>query len=101
MSIKNKSSKLEEKAYVKCEVVRGMFSCEYFIRLKDVYGNTVWGFADKGSVKMEREPQKDESLVGLVRVHLIEEYKDKYLVQLPTEQCDRLFVPKDKLELFV
>lgn len=68
-----------------------MFSCEYFITLKDFYGNIIWGFADKGGVKMEREPQKDESLDGLARVWLIEENKDKYLIQLPTEQQDRIY----------
>lgn len=94
-------TQLEEKLYVKCKVAQGMFSCEYFIRLKDFYGNTMWGFADKESIKIQKEPQTSESLDGLARVFLIEEQKDKYLIQLPTEQCDRLFVSKDRLELFV
>lgn len=92
---------LEEKTYVRCEVTQGMFSSEYFIKVSDFDGSTKWGFADKGSVKLERELKEGETLEGLARVHLVEEYKDKYLIQLPTEQCDRIFIPKDRLELFI
>lgn len=94
-------SKLEEKRYVKCKVREGIFSSEYYIGVINLNGEYVAGFADKESVKIEREPQKGESLEGQARVYLIEEYKDKYLVQLPTEMQDRMFVSKDKLELFV
>lgn len=94
-------TQLEEKTYVKCKVAQGMFSSEYFIKISDFDGSTKWGFADKGSVKLGRELKEGEILEGLARVHLIEEYKDKYLIQLPTEQCDRMFIQRDKLELFV
>ena len=94
-------NKLEEKTYVRCKVREGIFSSEYYIGVLSLTGEYAAGFADKESVKIEREPQEGKTLEGLSQVHLIQEYKDKYLIQLPTEMQDRMFVSKDKLELFI
>lgn len=92
--------KLEAKTYIKCKVNIGIFSSEYHISVTDIEGKSIAGFADRQSVKVEKEPQF-ESLEGLARVHIIDEYKDKYLIQLPTEMQDRIFVSKEGLEFFI
>ncbi|MFH0831465.1 MAG: hypothetical protein V1886_01190 [archaeon] len=94
-------TQLEAKMYIKCKVSKGIFSSEYHIAVANIKGEYTAGFADKQSVKIKKEPQEGETLEGFAKVYLIEEHKDKYLIQLPTEMQDSIFVPKERLELFI
>ena len=74
---------MENKAYVKCEIAKGMFESELAYHIKtesDEYA----GFADKSDV-IPSKPLSNESknISGKVRVYPIEELGDKIRVYLP------------------
>jgi hypothetical protein len=95
------NNKLEEKFYIPCKVGKGTFSSEYLIEITDFNNEKKRDFVDKTSVKIRREPQDNEYVDGFLKIIKIYKSGFKALIQLPTENCDRIYFPADKLELFI
>ena len=80
---------------VKCEVARGTFASEYFVRIKAVHHQ--WQAAvDKEMVfDLTREPRENEYVNGRMYAYLINFNSESALIELPIEDSTtgrRIFV---------
>ncbi|MEA2666773.1 MAG: hypothetical protein QOI11_3717 [Candidatus Eremiobacteraeota bacterium] len=51
-------------AYIPCEIKKGMFSTEYAVTVRDLSGETISFFADRGLVKTDDRPLLQVRFLG-------------------------------------
>lgn len=66
--------------YITCEVLRGLFSTEYYVLLRDSSY-----YVHRDHVRVSREPEVGGSVAGRVFAYVIEREPGRALVQLPGE----------------
>jgi hypothetical protein len=66
--------------YVRCRVFLGFFETEFYVIVDESAA-----FVSRESVKVDREPVPDNAVDGQVLVYVVQEEKDRALVQLPGE----------------
>jgi hypothetical protein len=66
--------------YVRCRVFLGFFKTEFYVIVDESAA-----FVSRESVKVDREPAPDNAVDGQVLVYVVQEEKDRALVQLPGE----------------
>lgn len=79
--------------FVYCRVSPGLFDSEFYIILGDTSA-----FVDRSNVKVQSAPQKGSQVDGQVLVYLVDEERDRALVELPGQAVVgglRTWVPKD------
>jgi len=92
---------MEKVPAIACKVSRGMFSSERIITVNLPEGRTVSALVDKEYVSVKSEPRSGESVDARIKVSIIEEAKDKILVDLPgtgITNGTRVWVPKSLLK---
>ncbi len=71
---------------IKCEVAKGIFASEYFVRIKTLNGDLWEGSVDKEMVfDLEEEPGENEYKKGRMYAYLIAFDNDSALIELPIE----------------
>ena len=86
---------------VKCEVARGTFASEYFVRIAMV-NHRLWGGAvDRELVfDLDRDPRENEYVNGKMYAYLINFDSESALIELPIEDSTmgrRIFVPASSI----
>ena len=80
---------------IRCEVTKGVFASEYFVRIKMINGDMWNGSVDKEMIlDLNREPKEDEYLSGRMYAYLIKFDSNSALIELPVEDsARRIIVP--------
>jgi hypothetical protein len=66
--------------YVRCRVFLGFFETEFYVIVDESAA-----FVSREAVKVDRAPAPDNAVDGQVLVSVVQEEKDRTLVQLPGE----------------
>ena len=66
--------------YVKCKVLPGIFDSEFYVLVRD---SSV--YVDRHNVRVHEAPKSGQEVDGEVLAYIVEEGKDKVLVQLTGE----------------
>jgi hypothetical protein len=66
--------------YVRCRVFLGFFETEFYVIVDESAA-----FVSRESVRVDRAPAPDNAVDGQVLVYVVQEEKDRTLVQLPGE----------------
>jgi hypothetical protein len=66
--------------YVRCRVFLGFFETEFYVVVDESAA-----FVSRETVKVDRSPAPDDAVDGQVLVSVVQEEKDRTLVQLPGE----------------
>jgi hypothetical protein len=81
--------------YVRCKVSLGNFETEFYVMVDNSSA-----FVSRDSVKVDRAPEGNRQVDGQVLAYLIDEERDKALIQLPGEPVVgglRAWVPRSAL----
>ena len=80
---------------IKCEVTKGVFASEYFVRIKMFSGDFWKGAVDKEMVlDLDQEPKENEYVSGRMYAYLITFDSKTALIELPVEDsARRIIVP--------
>ena len=82
---------------VKCEVTKGTFASEYFVRIKTIKGDMWGGFVNKELVlDLSQELAEDSYVNGRIYAYLISFNEKSALIELPIEDSTsgrRILVP--------
>ena len=81
--------------YVRCKVSLGNFETEFYVMVDNSSA-----FVNRDSVKVDRAPEGNRQVDGQVLAYLIDEERDKALIQLPGEPVVgglRAWVPRSAL----
>jgi len=84
-----------EELYVRCKVALGNFESEFYVMVSESSA-----FVSRRNVKVENVPEGDHQVDGQVLAYLIEEQRDRALIQLPGEPVvggPRAWVPRSAL----
>jgi hypothetical protein len=84
-----------EELYVRCKVALGNFESEFYVMVSESSA-----FVSRCNVKVESVPEGDHQVDGQVLAYLIEEQRDRALIQLPGEPLVgglRAWVPRSAL----
>lgn len=81
--------------YVRCKVSLGNFETEFYVMVDNSSA-----FVSRDSVKVDQAPEGNRQVDGQVLAYLIDEERDKALIQLPGEPVVgglRAWVPRSAL----
>ncbi len=70
-------------AELRCQVYPGQFSSEFAVVVESFTGRAFSLFASREDVQCEREPSLDEPTTGWLKVKLLEQKGNNFLVLLP------------------
>lgn len=82
--------------YVRCKVLPGLFDTEYYV----LVNGSSSAYVIKSSVKTHADPRHGTEIDGEVQAYLIQEDKNRSLIELPGEAVVgglRTWVPNDIL----
>jgi hypothetical protein len=89
-------------AELRCQLYPGQFSSEYAVVVESFNGRAFSLFASREDAQCDREPSLDEPTTGWLKVKLLEQKGNNFLVLLPQSTIENgsyLAVRHDQLRL--